>query len=78
MPLKNSRRNFLKTTSVATAGLSWMSTSSAKATKAETLALNGGKKAVTKGSGASRWPLYGKDEVEAVTKLVTSPSYAPL
>ncbi|MBN2293634.1 MAG: aminotransferase class I/II-fold pyridoxal phosphate-dependent enzyme [Pirellulales bacterium] len=72
------RRSFLKTSGVAAAGLSWMSTSAAKAAKTETLALNGGKKAVTSGRGASKWPLYGKDEIEAVTKLVTSPSYAPL
>ncbi len=72
------RRSFLKTTGVAAAGLSWMSTPAAKAAKTEILALNGGKKAVTGSRGASKWPQYGKDEIEAVTKLVTSPSYAPL
>ena len=73
-----SRRSFLKTTGAAAAGLSWMSTASAKAAKAETLALNGGKKAVTGGGGAWNWPLYGKDEEEAVLQLVRSPGYGPL
>ena len=74
----STRRSFLKKTGVAAAGISWMSTSSARAAKTEALALDGGKKAVTAGGGAAKWPLYGKEEEKAVLQLVRSPGYGPL
>ena len=75
---QSTRRTFLKSTGAATVGLSWAAASSAKMAKAQTLALNGGPKAVTKGSGATKWPLYGKAEEEAMVELVRAPGYAPL
>ncbi len=74
----STRRSFLKKTGAVAAGLSLLSTSTARAAKTETLALNGGKKAVTTGAGAANWPLYGKEEEEAVLQLVRSPGYGPL
>ena len=53
--------------------------STAAAAKSETLAINGGPKAVTAASGnATRWPLYGPEEEKAVLALVRNPDYAPL
>nr|HPK00506.1 DegT/DnrJ/EryC1/StrS family aminotransferase [Candidatus Hydrogenedentota bacterium] len=47
--------------------------------KKETLALNGGPKAVTTAAGDStKWPLYGEEEIAAVTELLRSPGYGPV
>jgi len=74
-----SRRAFLRTTGAAAAALSWAQATPGRAAKAETLALNGGPKAVTgSSSAAARWPLYGKDEEQAMVELVRQPSYSPL
>ena len=72
-----SRRTFLKAAGLGTlaTGLPFMNTSKTQA--AETLAMNGGKKAVTAG-GASRWPLYGEAEEKAVLNIVRSPGYGNL
>jgi dTDP-4-amino-4,6-dideoxygalactose transaminase len=49
---------------------------------AETLALQGGKKAVTypedKHHDAARWPLYGPEDEKAVLEVLRKPSYQPL
>jgi dTDP-4-amino-4,6-dideoxygalactose transaminase len=51
----------------------------ATAAKSETLAINGGPKAVTaSAANATRWPLYGADEEKAVLALVRNPNYGPL
>jgi dTDP-4-amino-4,6-dideoxygalactose transaminase len=45
----------------------------------ETLALEGGSKAVTRPHGnATKWPLYGDEEIEAVAQLLRSPNYGPV
>ncbi len=73
---KTDRRTFLKVASAATT-LSWAGTSTAVgATKKETLALDGGPKAVT-APPAWRWPLYGDEEEKAMVALTQNPSYAP-
>lgn len=75
---RSTRRSFLKKTGATAAALSLLSNSPLRAAKTETLALNGGEKAVTTGGGANSWPLYGKEEEEAVVQLVRSPGYGPL
>lgn len=79
---RSSRRSFLKTTGVAAAGFSLSGAAPARAAKnakLETLALEGGPKAVTVDpTGSARWPLYGKEEEEAVLALVRRPSYGSL
>lgn len=73
-----SRREFLHTASVVGAGLYFGSKVSG-ATPTETLALDGGPKAVTHlAAQATRWPQYGPEEIEAVTALLQNPSYAPI
>jgi dTDP-4-amino-4,6-dideoxygalactose transaminase len=81
---KDTRRGFLKSAGALAAGV-WLagragSTPAAAAeAKVETLAMNGGPKAVAaSASGASRWPLYGDEEIAAVTELLKSPSYGPV
>ncbi|MBN1589321.1 MAG: aminotransferase class I/II-fold pyridoxal phosphate-dependent enzyme [Pirellulales bacterium] len=77
--LPPSRRTFLKTTGVVAAGWSWAAGSRARAAKLETLAIDGGPRAVRiRGSKAWRWPLYGDLEEEAMRRVLRSPSYAPL
>jgi len=72
------RRTFLKASAVAAGALAAGRTPAGAGTR-QTLALNGGPKAVTKSSsGAARWPLYGPDEEKAILKLVKSPTYEPL
>ena len=79
------RREFLKTTSAAAAGLYMagagvqaMAEKAVSTVKKEVLAINGGPKAVTVPLGKStRWPLFGSDEEKAVVKLVRNPSYSP-
>ncbi len=82
--LTNSRRTFLRQAGAASAGM-WLAGRAASKSavaapaKTEALAINGGAKAVTHSdSGISRWPLYGDAEIEAVTKLLKSPNYAPV
>jgi len=77
------RREFLKSAGAAAAGLYLAGAESlagaqqpATATKSEKLALNGGPKAVTK-SISSGWPLYGKEEEEAVVALLRNVNYGP-
>jgi dTDP-4-amino-4,6-dideoxygalactose transaminase len=84
MKSRDSRRGFLKTSGAAAAGLYLAGQAAAGArpttakTKQETLALNGGPKAVTAPNGrATRWPLYGPDEEKAILDLVRNPSYSP-
>ena len=79
------RREFLKTAGAAAAGFylaGGISRATAQdaapaAATAETLALNGGAKAVTAPS-ATRWPIYGKEEEEAVVALLRNVDYGPI
>ncbi|HOB73977.1 MAG TPA: DegT/DnrJ/EryC1/StrS family aminotransferase [Phycisphaerae bacterium] len=72
---QSTRRNFLKTTGAAAVGLS-AGTRFAAGQNTEQLALHGGPKAVTlSDEAATRWPLYGKEEEEAVLALVRNPGY---
>ncbi|MCF7974275.1 MAG: DegT/DnrJ/EryC1/StrS family aminotransferase [Phycisphaerae bacterium] len=75
------RRAFLKSTGTVAAGLALGGLSPGRAA-AETLAVNGGPKAITypddRHSQASRWPLYRAAEEEAVLKLIRHPSYEPI
>jgi len=76
------RRTFLKSTGVLAAGLSVGGVSSAGKAKVESLALNGGSKAVTYPESshreAYRWPRYGAEEEKAILELIRSPSYGPI
>jgi len=76
----DTRRDFLKTSGAVAAGLSLARPAGAKPAKVEKLALNGGPKAVENppGSSPARWPLYGKEEEEAVLELVRNPGYSQL
>lgn len=74
---KTSRRRFLKTTGTIAAGAAFLRPSVSRAAS-ETLALNGGAKAVTAPhADAAKWPLYGKEEEDAVLKLLRNPGYGP-
>jgi dTDP-4-amino-4,6-dideoxygalactose transaminase len=79
-----SRRRFLESTGALAAGLYLARGAKAAGAEAagpsrETLALNGGPKAVTvPHGGAARWPLYGPEEEKAILELVRNPSYEPL
>jgi len=74
----NTRRNFLKSAGVLAAGTYLAHPPSARA-EGETLALNGGPKAVTVSHGdASKWPRYGKEEEDAVVEVVRGPGYGPI
>lgn len=81
---KTSRRNFIRTTGALGAGLYLASSASptraaANPAKAETLALNGGPKAVTAAAADStKWPLYGDEEIQAVVELLKNPGYGPV
>ena len=79
------RREFIKSAGVAAAGmyLAAQPFSAAQAAPAaaknETLALNGGPKAVTLPAGhATRWPIYGQVEEKEVVALLRNPSYGPI
>jgi dTDP-4-amino-4,6-dideoxygalactose transaminase len=80
---RETRRAFLKTTGAGAAGLCLAGQSSARAAKKveagnETLALNGGPKAVTHPQkDAHHWPRYGPEEEKAVAQLLRTFSYAP-
>ena len=79
--LRETRRAFLKSTGAMAAGLTLTGLSPARAAR-ETLAVEGGSKAITypddKHGQASRWPLYREAEEEAVLKLIRNPSYEPI
>lgn len=76
-----SRRTALKSAGAVAAGLV-AGTASASARGAETLAVQGGKPAVTydkaKHTDASRWPRYGPDEEAAVLEVLRSPGYSAI
>ncbi len=74
------RRDFLKTTGALGAGLYLGRMAAPKSAGAvETLALNGGPKAVTaETASATKWPLYGPDEIAGVTQLLQDPNYGPV
>jgi len=76
-----SRRNFLKSTGAATAGLLLtpsFSISGSTVDAQETLALNGGPKAVTAShDDSTTWPRYGAAEEKAVLDVLRDPSYKP-
>jgi dTDP-4-amino-4,6-dideoxygalactose transaminase len=76
-----SRRNFLKSTGAATAGLLLtpsFSISGSAIDAQETLALNGGPKAVTAShEDGTTWPRYGAAEEKAVLEVLRDPSYKP-
>ncbi len=78
---RETRRRFLKSTGAVAAGLTLAGLAPARAAK-ETLALEGGAKAITtpdaKHGEASRWLLYQKAEEEAVLKLIRHSSYEPI
>lgn len=72
---QTTRRSFLKTSGALAAGAAVAAQQRAHAA-AESLAVNGGPKAVTvSDSGAWGWPRYGETEEQAVLELVRSPSY---
>jgi dTDP-4-amino-4,6-dideoxygalactose transaminase len=76
-----SRRDFLKATCAAAAGLgaAGASPTTLPAKAVEQLAVLGGPKAVKiAGSEAWRWPRYGKAEEDAVLEVVRRPSYEPI
>ena len=78
------RRAFLQSTGAFAAGLCLAGPSAARAGQdvpagTETLALNGGPKAVTcPHPNAARWPLYGAEEEKEIVKLIRAPDYAPI
>jgi len=77
------RRTFLKAAGALGAGMYLGGVASGPAmgapAKLETLALNGGPKTVTHAAGDSqRWPIYGDEEIEAVTQLLRNPGYGPV
>jgi len=88
---RETRRAFFKTTGALAAGLCLTGQPSADAARKaraaaakkveagnETLALNGGPKAVTHPqTNSHRWPLYGPEEEKAVVELLRRPNYAP-
>lgn len=74
---RSSRRAFLASSGALAAGTYLAHPSIAGA--AETLAINGGKKAVTaSAAGATSWPLYGDEERKAVDAVVSSPGYGEI
>jgi len=75
----STRRTFLKSAGVLATGLSLARPAHARAVK-ETLALNGGPKAVTyqNPGQAWRWPLYGEAEQQAMQEMVADPGYGPI
>jgi len=73
---RSSRRAFLVSSGAIAAGMYLGRPSTARGAR-ETLAVNGGKKAVTASrSGATSWPLFGEEERKAVEAVVRSPGYA--
>jgi len=82
--LKSTRRGFIKTAGALGASLYLAGASKVKGivgaqAKQETLALDGGPKAVTAAGGDSqKWPLYGDEEIKEVVELLKSPNYGPI
>jgi perosamine synthetase len=75
-PAHAKRRTFLQSSGAVAAGLCLTRPVSARG---ETLAVNGGPKAVTAShEDAATWPRYGAEEEQAVLELVRNPSYAPI
>ena len=75
--IRSSRRAMLASSGALAAGLVLARPAVASAT--ETLAVNGGKKAVTaSASGAASWPLFGETEMKAVEAVVRSPGYGEI
>jgi len=71
---RSSRRAFLGSSGALAAGMYLARPSNAGA--AETLAVKGGKKAVTApASGATSWPQFGEEEIEAVGAVVRNFGY---
>ncbi len=79
---KPTRRSFIKTASALGAGLYFAGAAKVKRVVAqvkETLAVNGGAKAVTASAeNVTKWPLYGDEEIQAVTELLRAPDYKPV
>ncbi len=74
---RSTRRTFLHTTAAVVAAGAVGRPSAGRA--AETLALNGGPKAVTTPHDkAVKWPLYGEEEKKAVYEFLDSPGYGPI
>jgi dTDP-4-amino-4,6-dideoxygalactose transaminase len=78
---RTTRRRFLVSSGAVAA--TWSVSAAARRSVAtppqETLALEGGPKAVTAShAAATTWPRYGKAEEEAILALVRSPSYDPI
>ena len=77
------RRTFIKSAGAAASGLmlapatsSWAASSQSGR---ETLALNGGPKAVTVPAGdATRWPIFGEEEEQAVLEVLHHPGYTAI
>jgi len=75
---QDTRRTFLKSTGAIAAGVCLAQGGTARA-QGETLALNGGPKAVTAShADATTWPRYGEEEEKAVVELVRKPGYGPI
>jgi len=83
-PTNATRRDFLKTAGALGAGMvaSGAITPARAADaprKVEALAMNGGPKAITNpGTDSTKWPLYGDEEIDLVSKLLRSPGYGPI
>ena len=80
------RRAFLKSAGVTAAGLclagaqspAWSQSSAAPGSR-QTLALNGGPKAVTAPTGeATRWPIFGDADAHEIAALLHNPNYGPI
>ena len=75
---RNNRRGFLKTGTIATAGLA-LSRQVQASGKLETLAVAGGSKAVTHPhEGSTTWPLFADEEKQALIDLINKPGYGDL
>jgi len=77
------RRTFIKSTGVAASGLllapATISMAGRRRKDQETLALNGGAKAITAShDDATTWPRYGAEEEKAVLEVIRKPSYTPI
>jgi len=76
------RRTFIKSTGVATAGLlltpPTISMAGSGSKDQDALALNGGQKAITAShDDATTWPRYGTEEEKAVLEVLRKPTYEP-
>ncbi|MCB9784741.1 MAG: DegT/DnrJ/EryC1/StrS family aminotransferase [Candidatus Omnitrophica bacterium] len=80
--VQTTRRDFIRTTGAVGAGLYLGGVANAadsKPVKLESLALNGGPQAIThKVESATKWPLYGEEEIQAVVELLKAPNYEPV